>query len=349
MKTLKTALAFLLLVSSALITKSQSILTDAKGDPLFVVPTSQTSIKFNAKVIGFDLPLSTMGTTQFYVYPGNDTTKAKVYTMIMSRSWYTGLSFIENSKNVLNFSGKQNLSPAFELGFNRTLEKLQNPALKKGIFYTYSAAFFAKYQHLKVYDKTTKMTLSEEQSRISPGFKTSLNLYRGDRYAFAFNGSWQKMIETDELSTFQKVTDSYYADGNVASNGQIDGYFAPVNPIAQFRFSAAWSYYGIRAFNLRDNSPFSFLNKVQLAFTPYYFLTTERFEKTAHYAGMGFSIMPSRVFEAAAAKFSDALTLSYNLVNSSDKKHANFFFISGTFSFGDIKNAKYAPKADRAR
>jgi hypothetical protein len=55
------------------------------------------------------------------------------------------------------------------------------------------------------------------------------------------------------------------------------------------------------------------------------------------------------VFKASKAKFSDALTLSYNLVNSADKSKARFLYLSGTFSFGNFKSPRDADKADKAR
>jgi hypothetical protein len=258
----------------------------------------------------------------------------------MSKSVYTGLSLIENSKGTLIFSKNTNVSPSVEIGFRRTLDELQEPTQKAVLFYTYSIAAFVKYQHFTEYDKLSMQILDKKRKLISPGLKAGLNLYRKDIYAFSFNGSWQKLIDVDKLTSFQKLPSGYYADANVAANGATDGYFGPILASHQFRLSAAWSYYGIGAFNIPAGFRFAEgLNKLQLALTPYYFMTTNDFSKVSHNSGLGLSIMSNRIFRQTNAKFSDALTIGYNFIKSGDKSNARFLFISGTFSFGNFKPA----------
>lgn len=67
MITLKNSLLSGVFVALLLSSQAQTILSDPKGDPLFVVPNTLFNIKLNLKVVGFDFPLYTDTAKQFFV------------------------------------------------------------------------------------------------------------------------------------------------------------------------------------------------------------------------------------------------------------------------------------------
>lgn len=341
MKSLNLSFVLLVLLFSGNKCLAQTILNDQKGEPLFVVPSTLTSFKLSSKVVGLDVPVWTFVPTQFYVADSSGRPHVKAHTMRMSRSFYLGGTLVENTKGTLVFGKATNVSPSLELGFRRTLDALQLPALKSGFFYTFSFATFLKYQHFNVYDKLTQVLVTDGYKKVSPGLRAGVNVFRKDQYALSFNGSWQKSVNTDKLNALQTVSPTFYSDALVATAGETGGYFGPLAPENQFRLAVAWSVYAIPALNLNENFRFSQdLNNLQVALTPYYFITTEKFEKLAHNGGIGLSFLPGRIYRKPNGQFSDALTVSYNFIKSSDKENARFIYIAGTFSFGKPKAAQ---------
>ncbi len=75
----------------------------------------------------------------------------------------------------------------------------------------------------------------------------------------------------------------------------------------------------------------------QFAPAPYYFITTESFAKVAHNAGITFNVIPNRIHNAKNYSIGSAISLGYNLINSAKKDNQRFIFLSGSFSFGDLK------------
>ena len=305
---------------------SQVILSDPTEEPLFAVPTTMENISFSLSKLELKVPFAPFGGLQHYVMVDG----VRVNTMTKSWSFFGKMGLVENSDDVLIFSKDTKLGISGEFGIMNTVDKLQDPARKGGMFFTFELAATLKQQRFDTYDKAVLSMAG--YNRLAPGVRAGLNLFRRDRFALAFNGSWQHRADVEGLTDFQKLGPDFFMDANIASNGDKDGYIGPVSPVHQFRWAVATPIYAFPAFGFGGEG----LRKLQPVLTPYYFMTANRMRNAVHNAGIGLSLLTQRIFGGKDTSFSDAISLGYNLVKSSDRSNARFLFVSGTFSFGNF-------------
>ncbi|MFD1258695.1 hypothetical protein ACFQ3S_17950 [Mucilaginibacter terrae] len=159
------------------------------------------------------------------------------------------------------------------------------------------------------------------------------NKFKQNRYGIAFTGSYQRNVNVSALTSFQIISNIFYTDANVTSNGNIDGYFAPATVANQFRLSMAAPIFSIPEILIRG---------AQFMPAPYFFITTPNFKKIERFGGITLSILPIRIYKSPAKSFAitSAFSAGYNIWDSSTNNNQGYFFFSGSFSFGDLKPVK---------
>jgi hypothetical protein len=312
---------------------AQDIITDNKGKSIFNMPTSLIAPKLTSTSGGIQFPLKRYDGKNYFYYEDNDPSKPKHYTVRESWSIFGNVTLISSTGNSLDLSKKPNITPHFEVGIGRTLDSIYtNVATLKDSYGTFSASIFVDYQHFNIYDTIAKVMPAGETKHWSPGVKVVYNVFKRQLGGLAFTGSYQRNVNTSALVSYQKVTSTFYSDPNIAGNGSVDGYIGPAKMANQFRFSMAVPIFCIPEFLIKG---------AQFMPAPYYFITTPDFGKVAHFAGITMNVLPSRIYHSPAKTFAitSAFSLGYNVLDSSNKSKQQYFFLSGTFSFGDLKPA----------
>lgn len=320
---------------------AQTLLSDYKGNILFQIPTNLVSPEISLNTLGVSFPVRTFRTYQYYVPATLD--KPRYNTMIKSHQIFGGVKFNDGNEDettVFNLKTRPKLYA--ELGWTSTIDELQNPQKKFiGFYKTFTIALFAKEQRLNIYNKEISFNSKNVIERLSPGFRVGANFFRKDYYTIALNGSYKREIPVSSLTTYQDITPSFYTDGKIASNGEIKGYLGPADAKHLFRGSIAIPVYWKMAFN-----------SLQIVPIPYYSVTYTKFEKTAHYGGIGFSVFDKNIYsrdrttDRGSLKFSDLASFSVgvNLLNSADKSNARFIYLSGSVKIGKLKKAIDKPQ-----
>lgn len=334
---MKKHLLYLFLVVAST-SHAQDLVTDHKGDFLFGVPTLAVQTEVTSKTAGVSIPIFPRY-SYYYVQPKEDTSK-KFYTMRKILVPSLKINVVNNSKSILIFDGKTNYSPSAELGLSWGFDSLFAPSRFRGLYSTFAIAITGEYQNFKYYDKVTQSFIPGRTNRVSPGIKLNASFFKGTAWAASFSLSGNYSIVTDELTSFQNLTNTFYTDQNIATNGTNDGYIAPGDPTKNIRFSVSVPQFWISG---RKNSRFPFV------VVPYYSLIHRIDASTTHNAGIVASFIPKRFrgfdrddngnFIETFYQFSKSLGIGYNALSNS-KKDPHFIFISGTFAIGQSKGKK---------
>lgn len=338
---MKTTLFLILLVLTVVFANAQDVITDSKGQFLFGVPTTTIQPQLSSNNVGIVSPLLQFYRFRYYV---EDETKNKIYTMAKSKVLFLKANVVNNSKSTLIFNKKTNYSPSLEVGLAWGFDSLMNPSAKAGFYRTYSISLFGEYQNFNYYDTLSKSFAPTKTNRISPGIKANLTLFRSTLYAISFSAAYQKSIITDNLTSYQNRANSFYFDNSVSTNGQVDGYIAPVRPIGNYRFSFSVPQFWVSG---------SWNDKLPFALTPYYFGVYADGIKPSNNLGLTLSFLGERFrkfdrttngdFDPKARyKFAQAFNIGYNLI-STGSKEPRYLFVSGTFSLASFQGGRELP------
>ena len=333
---MKNVYLIVLLILSAYIVKAQDIIVDNKGRFLFGLPVTTFTPKLSSNSIAVESPLSYHYKKRFFIVDSN--TGDKIYTMSKIRVFYGKLNIVDNSKTTLTFDGKTNYSPTLEIGHSWGFDSLFVPSAKAGIYFTSSVAIIGEYQNYSYYDTVSNTFAPNKTNRISPGIKFTYTLHKGTAYAIAASATYKRSINTDNLVSYAKRSNTFFYDDNIYVNGQNDGYLSPVDPTHNFRFSLSAPLFLVSP-NTNNTLPFSI--------TPYYFLILSEGDGANNNGGIILSFYNKRFYKfdrtnagrykkEAAFKFDKVLNVGYNIISSKNKS-PRYFFVSGAFNLGVFK------------
>lgn len=323
---------------------SQNVITDPKGNFIFGVPTTTFTPELASSNIGIQTPIRYFSKTLYYIV--DEASADTIYTMAKSKVAFIKGNAVNNSKSTLIFNNKTNYSPSLELGFSWGFDSLMNPSAKAWFYMTYSVSVFGEYQNFHYYDTISQTISPTRTNRISPGIRANTTVFRGTAFALSFGATYQNAINTDKLTSYQKMTNTFYVDNNISSNGLNEGYLAPVDPVETLRLSVSAPQFWVSGIR---NKRFPF------ALTPYYYVFFSEDSKPNNNVGVVFSLLGDffRRFDTnddltynkkARYKFAQAFNIGYNFV-STGNKDPKYFFVSGTFSLAAFKAKKILPKA----
>lgn len=350
MKKLITILVFLI----SLISFSQDVISDNKGNVLFSVPLSKFQGQVSLSKLELGTRIGRFGIRRYYI-PDVDTkitgsSDTRLFTMQKSFMPFMKVGLVSNTESALKIRGKLDLSPTFETGISYGFDSLLNPSYKKGTYWAFSLSYTGKFQGLDFYDTISKTFLGKSK-RWSSGIKGFATVFFGTYMAFTLSGSIERSIVTDDLTSYQKRSNTFYYDNQISSNGKADGYFSPVNPTNNYRLSLSIPYF-IGAIRKDSNA---LARRYPLIVAPYYFGIFSNASLPNHNVGVTLSFLDAKFrrfdvdFHNNPLKkrnegyvFKQALTLGLNLI-STNQKNPIYAFISGTF---DISRIKWKAKAD---
>ncbi|SDK43135.1 hypothetical protein SAMN05421823_102717 [Catalinimonas alkaloidigena] len=316
---------------------AQDVITDSKGNFIFGVPTTTIQPELSSKNVGFTAPIHQFYRKMYYVLDANsgDT----INTMAKSQILFFKANAVNNSKSTLIFDKKTNYSPVVELGYSWGFDSLINPSAKAGFYFTYSVSAFGEYQNFNYYDTINDSFSNSKTNRFSPGIRGNLSIFRSTKFVISLSASYQHSIATDNLTSYQNRSNTFYIDDNVASNGTNDGYFSPIDPTRNYRLSISLPQFWISS---------SLGSKLPFALTPYYYVNISDVYIPKNNFGIVLSFL-SKKFDRfdrnsngsfnseARFAFAQAFNIGYNIV-SAGSKDPNYFFVSGTFSLNTIKD-----------
>lgn len=317
---------------------SQDLILDAKGEFIYGLP----SVKFNPTITGKNVaiqaPLPYFRKIKYYVMDNG----TKRYTYEQTRLAFIKVSLNNNTKSALMFNAKTNVSPRLEFGFAKGFESLQSISATSEPITTISGSIFADYQNFKYYDQVAKTYLPEKTNRVSPGIKFNYSWLWQTRFAISASVTYSNAIVTDDLTSYQDRTNTFYVDDKVASNGQVDGYLLPAEPTNNLRFSLALPQFWTSG-RLNEVLPFFV--------TPYGYILLKDGSDATYNAGVTVTLMKDRFFKfdrdengnltnSPKYEFVESLSIGYNAFSNS-KKDPTYIFISGSLNIG-----KFFPKRD---
>lgn len=340
---IKATLLFSATLFAFIFVKAQDIATDGKGEYIFSIPSPK---KFEPRIDARSFGLS-FRTWQFrrklyyiksenvddkYDVPSGDTA---VYTMAKSWNINFNLIALNNNSNGLLYNSLNNLTPTIEVGVNWGFDSLINPTTRHW-YLTFSASPFFTYQHFKVYDTTQLSNPRQKINRPSFGLRLSTNIFRRTAYAISLSVAYQKLILTDDLTSFQNKPNRFYVNNDIALNGTNDGYLAPLTPVGNWRLSAS-----VPLFNL------PLIREASFCLIPYYFNEKSKGESFNHNAGITLTYLFNKFYKfdiegkrtinpSARYLFGDAFSIGYNFINTANRNQP-YVFVSAAFNIGDIK------------
>lgn len=334
----KTLLIFLLIFSSAFV-RAQDVITDPKGNFIFGVPSTTIQPQVSSSNVGVQIPIIFFSKKLYYIVDRN--TSDTIYTMAKSKVLFMKANVVSNSKSTLIFNAKTNYSPSIEIGHSWGFDSLMVPSSKAGFYMTYAASVFAEYQNFNYYDTTTQAFSPTKTKRISPGIRGNFTVFKSTKFAVSFSASYQKSINTDNLTSYQKMSNTFYWDTNISSNGQNDGYLSPVDPVKTLRLSLSVPQFWISG---------NWNKKIPFAVAPYFYGVYADGSESNNNVGVVLSFLGTQFRKydrnsdntynkKARYKFAQAFNIGYNFV-STGSKDPRFFFVSGTFSLSALKPKK---------
>ena len=342
-------LLLLLILSCLLINiHSQEVITDSKGDFIFGVPSTTVQPTLSSNNVGVLTPVSHFYRKIYYVVDENSLDT--INTMAKSKLIFAKFNVVDNSKSQLKFNSKINISPSMEFGIAWGFDSLINPSAWGGTYFTYSLSVFASYQNFSFYDSVAKVFSSEKTNRISPGIKGNITMFKGTLFALSGSATYQNSIITENLTSYQLRSNTFYFDANIASNGQNEGFLSPLKSTNNLRLSLSFPQFWLSG---------SWNNFLPFAVTPYYFGIYSSVIKPNHNAGIILSFIGKRFrkfdrkdsgdFDSEARyKFAQALNIGYNFI-STERAEQKYFFVSGTFDLNTFKPKKDLPRDSKSQ